>query len=131
MPQREMDHGDKDPADELIEKIGYIDDIDVFYNKVLVAVYMRPEKTKSKIIMPDQVRDEDKYQGKVGLVLKKGLTAFVDEGAAKFHGQDVKVGDWLVFRPSVGLKMEINGTLCILLQDVQVELRIPSPDIVF
>jgi co-chaperonin GroES (HSP10) len=128
---RKMDHGDVDPALELVDKIGYIDDIDLFFNKSLVALYVRPEKTKSGIILADSTRDEDLFQGKAGLVLKKGPTAFMDDGDAKFHGQDVNVGDWIVFRPSNGLKMDINGVRCVLLQDVQVELRIPSPDVVF
>ena len=131
MPQMLMDHGDVDPAQELINKVGYIDDIDVFFNKVLCAVYLRPEKTKTGIILTDDIRKEDEYQGKAAVVLKVGSTAFLDDGAAKFHGQDVKVGDWIVFRPSAGLKMTINKTHCVLLQDVQIELRIPSPDIVF
>ena len=131
MPQREMDHGDVDPAQELIDKVGYIDDLDIFFNKILCAIYLRPEKTKRGIILTDEIRAEDKYQGKAAVVLKVGPTAFVDDGAAKFHGQSVKVGDWIVFRPSAGLKMTINATDCVLIQDVQVELRIPSPDIVF
>ena len=130
-PQRVMDHGGKDPAADLVEKIGYIDDIDIYFNKVLCALYLRPEKTKSGIILTDVHRDEDKYQGKAALVLKIGPTAFKDDGAAQFHGQSVNVGDWVVFRPSAGLKMTINETDCVLLQDVQIELRIPAPDIVF
>jgi len=140
MPQREFDHGDIDPADAIIEKIGLIDDFDVFYNKVLVGVYERPDKMKKivrddgttgQIIIPDSIREEDRYQGKVGLVLKIGPTAFVDDGGAQFHGQKVEKGEWVVFRPSAGLKMEINKTLCVLLQDVQIEMRVPQPDLVF
>jgi co-chaperonin GroES (HSP10) len=126
-----MDHGGVNPAQELLDKIGYIGDIDVFFNKVLVGLYQRPEKTKSGIYMADATREEDLYQGKAALVLKKGPTAFMDDGAAKFHGQNVEEGEWIVFRPSNGLKMDINGVRCVLLQDVQLELRIPSPDVVF
>ena len=126
-----MDHGDVDPAQKIVDEIGYIDDIDIYYTKILVGMYQRPDKTKSGIILADSTRDEDLYQGKAGLVLKIGPTAFLDDGAAKFHGQKVNVGDWIVFRPSNGLKMDINGVRCVLLQDVQVELRIPSPDVVF
>lgn len=131
MPQMLMDHGDVDPAQELIDKVGYIDDIDLFFNKILCAVYIRPEKTKTGIILTDDIRKEDEYQGKAAVVLKVGPTAFLDDGPAKFHGQSVKVGDWIAFRPSAGLKLTISKTNCVLLQDVHVELRIPSPDIVF
>jgi hypothetical protein len=57
-------------------KIGDISTLTLAANNVLVAVYKRPEKTKSGIILTDQNRDEDNYQSKVGLVLKVGPTAF-------------------------------------------------------
>jgi len=131
MPQREMDHGGIDPAQALIDKIGYIDDVDIYFNKILCALYLRPEKTKSGLFLTDEHRDEDKYQGKAAVVLKVGPTAFMDDGQAQFHGQTVAPGDWVVFRPSNGLKMTINKTDCILLQDVQIEMRVPSPDMIF
>lgn len=131
MPASFMDHGGKDPAKEIIDKAGNLDDVEVFYNKVLCGIYIRPEKTKGGVFMTDDHRAEDLYQGKAAVVLKVGPTAFVDDGQAQFRGQKVEVGDVIVFRPSNGLKMKINKTDCVLLQDVQVELRIPAPDVVF
>lgn len=131
MPASFMDHGGKDPATEIIEKVGGLDGVDVHFNKVLCGIYIRPEKTKGGIIYTDTTRDEDLYQGKAAVVLKVGPTAFVDDGQAEFHDQHVKVGDWIVFRPSNGLKMKINKTDCVLLQDVQIEMRIPAPDVVY
>ena len=78
MPQREMDHAN-DPRQALKEQIGNIDDIEIFNNQILVAVYIRPEKTKSGIYLPDNNRAEDQYQSKIGLELKKDSTAFIDE----------------------------------------------------
>ena len=52
----------------------HIDGIDVLFNQVLIAVYERPKVTASGIHLPDQSTDEDRYQGKVGLVLKRGQT---------------------------------------------------------
>ena len=71
MPQREMDHAN-DQRQALKEQIGNIDDIEIFNNQILVAVYIRPEKTKGGIIMTDRAREEDKYQGKIGLIVKMG-----------------------------------------------------------
>lgn len=126
-----MDHGGIDPAEQIIETVGDLNDVGVFHNKVLCGIYVRPEKTKGGILLTDAHRDEDLYQGKAAVVLKVGPTAFVDDGQAKFYGQSVKPGDWIVFRPSAGLKMKIRKTDCVLLQDVQIELKIPAPDVVF
>ena len=44
MPYMRMEHAD-DPKKAILEEIGSIDDINVFNNQILVAIYMRPEKT--------------------------------------------------------------------------------------
>ena len=77
------------------------------------------------------MRKEDEYQGKVGLVLKKGPLAFVDDDKTSFEGQDASIGDWVVFRSSDGWALNVNGILCRMLQDIQVRLTVPSPDTVF
>ena len=70
-----------------------------------VAVYERPEQTKSKIFLTDSVRDEDKFQGKVGLVVKMGPDAFVDSGGWVFQ-RKAAVGDWSVvsLAPRIALR---------------------------
>ena len=70
MKQLQMDH-DGDPKQNLINEVGDISDIEIFNNQILVGVYIRPEKTKSGIYLSDKYRDEDKFQSKVGLILKK------------------------------------------------------------
>lgn len=132
MPLMEMVHT-YDPVDELIEKIGDLSEFIVPLNKILVGIYMRPDKTKGGVHIPDQIRDEDRYQGKAGLILKKGPIAFVDDSRVSFHGLNPDVGDWVMFRPSNGLKVDIRSKTghCILLSDTQIELVIPAPDLVF
>lgn len=130
MPAALMVHSN-DPADELRSKVGDISKIEILHNQILVAVYIRPEKTKGGIFLADQTRNEDRYQGKSGLVLKKGPLAFVDDDANKFHGQNVDVGDWVFYRVSDGFPVVINGQLCRLLEEVHVKGKIPSPDVVF
>ena len=124
-------HHEGDPCVEIQNAIGDLSKVDIFFNWVLVAVYKRPEKTKSGIFLTDDSRKEDEYQGKAGLVLKKGAQAFVDDANTSFQGQNVNVGDWVVIRPSDGWQVIINGVLCRMVQDVQVRLRIESPDVVF
>ncbi len=130
MPPALMSHIE-DPANEIRKRIGDISQIEVLHNQILVGVYIRPEKTKGGILLTSQTRDEDRYQGKAGLVLKKGPLAFVDDDNNKFHGQNVDVGDWVFYRVSDGFPLVLNGTLCRLLEEVHVKGKIPSPDVVF
>ena len=130
MPPALMSHIE-DPANEIRKRIGDISNIEVLHNQILVGVYIRPEKTKGGILLTSQTRDEDRYQGKAGLVLKKGPLAFVDDDNNKFHGQNVDVGDWVFYRVSDGFPLVLNGTLCRLLEEVHVKGKIPSPDVVF
>jgi len=117
-----------DPKSVLLKDVGDVSHIEVFNMQVLVAVYIRPEKTKSGIILSDKTRDEDRYQSKVGLVIKKGPSAFVDESDKWFSGINVREGDWIVFRPSDGWNITINGTLCRMLDDMSIRARISHPD---
>ena len=119
------------PRDELIHAVGDLSKIKLFNNQILCAVYKRPEKTKSGIILTDNTRKEDEYQGKVAVVLKKGPMAFQDDSQTSFNGQDVEVGDWVVFRVSDGWQVTVNGVLCRMLQDIQIRMTIDSPDMVF
>ena len=130
MPAALMSHAE-DPAKEIRNRIGDISRIEVLHNQILVGVYVRPEKTKGGILLTSQTRDEDRYQGKAGLVLKKGPLAFVDDDNNKFLGQNVDVGDWVFYRVSDGFPLVLNGTLCRLLEEVHVKGKIPSPDVVF
>jgi len=130
MPPALMSHVE-DPANEIRKRIGDISQIEELHNQILVGVYIRPEKTKGGILLTSQTRDEDRYQGKAGLVLKKGPLAFVDDDNNKFHGQNVDIGDWVFYRVSDGFPLVLNGTLCRLLEEVHVKGKIPSPDVVF
>lgn len=127
MTQIAMEHS-IDPRKDLLKKIGNIDEIEIFNNQLLCAVYVRPEKTKGGIVLPDQHRSEDKIQGKVGLVLKKGEMAFVDDGKSWFVGVEVDINDWVIFRPADGWSITVNGVLCRILDDVNVRGRVQHPD---
>ena len=122
---------DKDPAEAIREEVGDISKARVLFNTLLVAKYVRPNKTTGGILLTDKTRDEDLYQGKAHLVLKKGPRAFVDDGDVLFHGQNVEVGEWVVFRPSDGWDVTINGKQCRMVQDVHVKMVPPTPDMVW
>ena len=124
-----MEHAE-DPRQTLVNEIGDLSEVKIYNNWILCAVYKRPEKTASGIFLTDGTRKEDEYQGKVGLVVKKGPIAFQDDSNTSFFGQDVEIGDWVVFRPSDGWSLNINGTLCRMLQDTQIRLVVNDPDVV-
>lgn len=120
-----------DPVKIIRDKIGDLSSIEIMHNQILVAQYIRPERTKSGLFLSDQTRNEDRFQGKAGLVLKKGPLAFVDDEHNKFHGQSVEENDWVFFRVSDGFPVTINGVLCRMLEEVHVRGKISSPDVVF
>jgi co-chaperonin GroES (HSP10) len=131
MPPMRMQH-DEDPALTIRKKIaGSLEGITIFGNYILLGVYERPEKTKSGLFLADQTRGEDKHQGKAGLVLKKGPTAFVSDAHYDFKGQDVEIGDWVSIWISDGRQVVVNGQLCRLVEDQHIRLKIPAPDVVF
>ena len=127
MPQMAMKH-EVDPRQDLLKQIGDLSDIELFNNQVLCAIYVRPEKTAGGIIIPEQNRAEDKIQGKVGLVVRKGPTAFVDDTNTWFSDVDVKLGDWVVFRASDGWSITVNKILCRIVDDTDVRCRVSHPD---
>ena len=138
MPSAAMLH-EIEPRALIQDKVGDLKNVEIFGNDVLIAIYKRPEKTKSGIILSEKYRDEDIYQGKVGLILKIGPVAFVDELGCTFR--DIRVGDWVVFRPSDGWQVTLNtlkGNIskentvdCRILSDVSIRMRVLHPDSIY
>jgi len=127
MPAMQMDHA-KDPKETLLKEIGDISKMEVFNNQLLVAVYIRPQKTKSGIYLTDKTTEEDRFQSKVGLVLKKGPSAFDDSTGEWFSGMEIEENDWIVFRPSDGWSITVNNVLCRMIDDVNIKGRVDHPD---
>lgn len=130
MPYARMTH-DIDPCKTIHDEMGDISDVELFHNQVLAAIYVRPEKTKGGLYLTNSLRDEDKWQGKVGLIVKAGPDAFKDETGRWFNGVNINVGDWIYFRPSDGWQLTVHGVLCRILDDTDVRGRIPAPDAVW
>lgn len=138
MPAVAMLH-EKDPREVILDKTGSLEGVEVFGGDVLVAIYKRPEKTKSGLILVDDTRGEDVHQGKVGLILKMGPTCFLDEDGNKFR--DISVGDWVVFRPSDGWRVTLNtlrgnsskeNTVdARVVSDVSIRARVSDPDLIY
>jgi co-chaperonin GroES (HSP10) len=132
-----MEH-EVDPREEILQRVGELKDVEVFGNDILIAVYMRPQKTKSGIILTDNMRGEDAFQGKVGLIVKMGPTAYLDEDGEKFR--DIKEKDWVVFRASDGWPVTLNAAnsvsskdavICRIITDINIRMRVSSPDAIY
>jgi co-chaperonin GroES (HSP10) len=130
MPYMVMKHK-IDPKKDILDRIGNLDDMEIFNNEILVGVYIRPEKTKSGIILTNQTRSEDRFQSKVGIILKKGPLAFVDDSKTWFENAKFEVGDWIVFKPSDSWSITVNDVLCRILDDTAIRCRINHPDMVW
>jgi len=118
-------------ADEIRASIEDVSKIEVMHNQILVGIYIRPEKTSGGIFLTEKTLDEDKWQGKVGLVLKAGPMAFQNEGNTDFHGQSVNEGDWVIYRVSDGFSIDVNGVHCRLIEDVHIKGRVADPSVIY
>lgn len=130
MPYMVMKH-DVDPKQKLLDDLGDISELEIFNNQILLAVYIRPQQTRSGLHLASQTTDEDRYQSKVGLLVKSGNAAFKDDTDTWFKDIEINEEDWILFRPSDGWSITINGVLCRMLEDVSTKGRIPHPDMAY
>ena len=138
MPAVLMDH-EVNPKDALLERVGDLSEVEIFGNDVLVAIYQRPNRTKSGLYLTDDTVGEDRWQSKVGLVLKVGPTAYINEDdGTKFR--DVKEGDWVVLRPSDGYPVQFSSQSaktsrdvvpCRIVSDIHIRCRVSHPDLIY
>lgn len=117
----------KDPKTAIPKQIGNLDGIEVIGDMVLVGIYIRPEKTAGGIIRPDINKQEDVWQGKVGLVLKWGPDAFINPETGERYTQTVDVGEWCVFKVGDGWGLHINDYPCRLVRDTAIRMKIQDP----
>lgn len=135
MPFMLMEHTE-DPAEVIKSKVGMnkkgvIPGFKLHGNRVLIGMYERPKVTKSGIHLSDATVREDEYQGKAGLVLMKGHSAFVSDHDFSFGDDDLEVGEWVMIFVSEGRSCKINGQSCRIVRDQDITMRIPAPDQVF
>ncbi len=124
----------RDPADPTpyLRALGKaVDEIKVFGAQLLVATYIEPEKSAGGIWKPDSVIQESLYQGSIGLVLKRGPWAFQNDDNLNidWKGQNVEVGDWVVFRYSSAWEQHLNGVSVRFVDDRDIKAVISSPSL--
>jgi hypothetical protein len=118
------------PKQAILKEIGDLSKLILFNDDVLIGTYIRPEKTSGGIIRPDANVEEDVWQGKVGLILKFGGSAFVDTSDYKFTLVP-KIHDWAVYFIGDAKALTINGLPCRLVRDVNIRMIVDDPQVVF
>lgn len=131
MPQMFMAEDIEVAKTRTLEELGDISEVHVDMNKVLVAVYERPEKTASGLYLSDKTRKEDVHQGKAALVVKIGPGVDQTDRNVDFCGRKLKVGEWVVIWPADGKKLVLNDKACRVVRDDLIDTRIPRPDMVW
>lgn len=112
--------------------LGNLEGFDVHHSLVLTASYIQPRKTRGGILLPDSALDEDRWQGKVNLILKLGPTAFkYQDGGYPYEGKKPDVGDYVIFYTSDGREIGINGVSCRLVESYLIKMNTPDPDRVY
>lgn len=122
-----------DPAEELLAKVradmAHVSE--VMGAGVLVAIWKRPEKTAGGVYLSDRTREEDVFQGKVGLILKMGPLAFVEDDRHKWNGRVPKVGDWVAYRVGDAWPLFIADHPCRIVADVNIKMIVAKPDVIY
>lgn len=125
-------------SDEFVKKVNEqlkgMEDMEIFHNGVVVAKFIR-DKLSKNIIAASETQREDKWQGKIGMVVAIGPSAFVNEPGFDFHGLKINVGDWVMYRNTDGWDfdylpdgMSSDKIHLRLLEDTHIKGRVKSPD---
>jgi co-chaperonin GroES (HSP10) len=121
----------------LFDKLGDLSEFRVTMNRILLAVWVRPNTRQlangAVFHLPDSHVDEDKWQGVSALVVKMGPQAFESDASVQFTPDDrCDVGDWVLFRKGEGFRVQVNGHECIMLDSERgIKAVIPRPDVVY
>jgi co-chaperonin GroES (HSP10) len=90
-------------ANEMPEKTKPLGD------QIALAMFIKPEKTRSGIYMASKTQDESRWQEPLGVLIAKGATAFKYDGAYEWQGYVPEIGDVLSTLPSDSRGMYYRG----------------------
>ena len=127
----DMTH-DEDPKELLIRELGakaaLVHPIGA---QILIGVYVRPEKTKGGIILTEKNRQEDLWQGKIGLIMDMGPLAFTDDDNHTWGDRRPKVGDWVTYRVGDTLGALSGQRMLRFLDENAVRAIVDHPDALY
>lgn len=125
-----------DPAEFLLSRCQmWMDNVTWFGNYVIAATYYLPAfeilPGGKKFFRSQSSQDEALWQGKVGLVMGKGPLAFVDDDRNKFKGQNVKIGQWIIWDIHDARQTTVNRVHCRWIPDVRILGTVTDPKLVY
>ncbi len=121
----------------ILDKVGDLHDVRVTGTRILVAMWTTEEEYRTKggvlIHSPDKTKDENKWQGRSALVLKLGPHAFESDEQVQFSPEECcAVGDWVLCRPSDGVRIELWHQECVVLESERgIRAVLDRPDAVW
>jgi co-chaperonin GroES (HSP10) len=107
------------------------EELTVLHSQVLVMGYIPPSISKGGIILTDKTVEEDRFQGNVGLVVGLGKGAFKDDNIAQFNGDNLKIGDWVMYVAADGVSLFVREVPCRLFSDTRILMKVNSPEIYY
>lgn len=133
---------------KIFEGLGDLGQYEILDDNVLVAVYAESNvlsriKTHDgktvELIGTDNRTTESRYQGKCGVIVKKGPTAFkYHNNGQLYEGIEPKVGDWVAFWPSDGRELFLRdsgsrgeGVTCRKLHWSSIFMRVADPRVIY
>ncbi len=122
MPNVAMMH-EMDPREQILDKIGDLSSYEIEETQMLLAIYLRPERTRGGIVLTASNLKEDLYQSKAHLIVKMGTKVECSI--------PIKLHDWIVIRPSDGWDLEVNFTPCRMAFGDHIKARIDKPGAVW
>lgn len=86
---------------------------------ILVATAPAPKK-RAGLIIPNKTSGEIEFQGKCGLVLRMGPSAYKYVGSFEYEDEKPEIGDWVFYRAAETWACNINGVPCRWVRDESV-----------
>lgn len=124
--------GSEDPKQVVLDKIGdAADKVQIFGSRVLVATAPRGIRN---ILLPDKSVEEERWQGKIGLLIKAGEDAFAHDPrypSYEWSGPKPTVGDWVVYRTSDTWEVGLAGISCRFVFDDNIVGTIDSLEVIY
>ena len=120
---------DQDPKQVVLDAIlPLIEGLDIYRNEVLVVTAPNRNVSKGGIIIPEKYKKEQRFQGKIGLIVAMGEIAFKDDDLWPDHHRRPKVGTWVFYRTADTSECAIGGYSCWFIDDNKIRGRCPSCD---
>lgn len=128
-----------DPYAEFISRVKKAVDLTgvrLFPTDVICAHVIVDRSSTGNILLPDVNKNEQRWQGKVGLVIMLGDDAFKDSDTAKFCGFKANIGEFVVYRNSDGhdfdyIQTDGKPVACRRVTDSDIKMVIPRPDMIY